>query len=198
MTNPHFAGIDQYRDVETRNAYRRMLIDGQSDSEAMQAIDQKSRDNSRTPMQWSGRPHAGFSVRRPWIDVCRNYPEVNVEAAMADEDSVLHHYRRLIRLRKEMPLITHGAYRDLLPLHPQIWSYTRCDGKDALLVVNNLGRDDADFLLPAGHLEETMQAQLILANYADRVGESDFRRIALRPFESLVFYVSGNAEEAAR
>lgn len=196
MSNPHFIDIAQYRDVETQQAYRCMLRAGQSPDMALQVLAQKSRDNSRTPMQWSAAPHAGFSKQQPWIDVCGNYPEVNVAAASANQDSVLHHYRALIRLRKTMPLIRHGAYLDLLPAHPQIWSYLRYDSEESLLVVNNLSKDATEFLLPTGHLEELVSGNLILTNYPDHRRTDHFRQMVLRPFESLVFYFSYNEEGA--
>ncbi|MFL9926976.1 alpha,alpha-phosphotrehalase [Herbaspirillum lusitanum] len=199
MGNPHFETIEQYRDIETHNAYQRLLAEGLAPSQALAVISQKSRDNSRTPMQWDGSPHAGFSTHAPWIDLCRDYREVNVASARRDPDSVLHHYRKLIALRKTLPLLVNGAYQDLLPAHPQLWAYLRYDAESALLVLNNLSDEASEFLLPDGANELLPQgrpheARLIIANYLDREHEhgreknAGFHRVLLRPYESLALH----------
>jgi trehalose-6-phosphate hydrolase len=191
MCNPHFDSIDDYRDVETRNAYRQLIAEGHTESAALAIIDQKSRDNSRTPMQWDASAHAGFSTTTPWIAVNRDYPQVNVQAALADPDSVLHHYRALIGLRKSLPLITHGAYGDLLPAHPQLWAYQRHDELACLLVLCNFSAVAVEFRLPqqADQRMHQQAGRLLLDNYGDRGGGAaiDHRCIILRPFESLVW-----------
>ncbi|WP_448889275.1 alpha-amylase family glycosyl hydrolase, partial [Enterobacter hormaechei] len=85
----------------------------------------KSRDNGRTPMQWSAAPHAGFTTGTPWIGCAENYLQINADAALADLDSVFYAYRQLITLRKQYPLLTHGDYQDLAPDHPALWCYQR-------------------------------------------------------------------------
>lgn len=137
MTNPGFTHIDQYRDVETLNIYRLKREAGDSEADNMAAIMQKSRDNGRTPMQWNAEAHAGFSSVEPWIGVPANAALINVEQQLEDPDSVLHHYRQLIALRRREPLIQDGEYRQLLAEHPQVWAYLREGQGERLLVVNN-------------------------------------------------------------
>lgn len=191
MSNPHFDSIDQYRDIETHNAHARLLQDGLTPAQALAVIDQKSRDNSRTPMQWDGSCNAGFSSVAPWIEVNGNYRQVNVEAAMADSQSVLYHYRRLIRLRKELPTLTTGEYRDLLPRHPQIWAYQREGLASSLLVLCNFSAEAAEFMLPGAASERIRRGagRLLLENYGSRDADEkiEHRSVSLRPYESLVW-----------
>lgn len=78
MTDPHFTELDQYRDIESHNAYKELLEKGKSEEEALDILAAKSRDNGRTPMQWSADKHAGFTTGTPWLQVADNYNEINV------------------------------------------------------------------------------------------------------------------------
>ena len=101
MTNVRFESIDEYNDIETRNFYHEWVVERRMDRDlVMAAIYAKGRDNARTPMQWDAAPHAGFTRGQPWLAANPNYREINVAAAVADPDSILHHYRRLIALRR--------------------------------------------------------------------------------------------------
>lgn len=102
MTNPGFDDIEQYRDVESLNIYKMKRAEGMSKEEIIEILQQKSRDNSRTPMQWNREANAGFTTSTPWIAVAENYKEVNVEKALKDKESVFYHYKKLIDLRKNM------------------------------------------------------------------------------------------------
>ncbi|EHJ07091.1 alpha,alpha-phosphotrehalase [Staphylococcus simiae] len=114
MTNPHFTSIDQYRDVESLNAYQNMKQQGYDEDDIMDILGQKSRDNSRTPMQWSKENNAGFTEGKPWIDVARNYLSINVEQAIEDKNSILYTYKKLIDLRHQHDIITYG---NIIPRH---------------------------------------------------------------------------------
>ena len=115
-------------------------------------------------MHWSAAANAGFSSAQSWIELAPNYPEINVEAALADGDSVLHHYRRLIALRKAEPLITSGKYRCLLPEHPQVWAYLRVGEGERLLVVNNFYASDCEVRLPEAQDPLGLSAEQWAAN----------------------------------
>ncbi|CAL9588658.1 Oligo-1,6-glucosidase [Nocardiopsis dassonvillei] len=141
MTNAPFADISDHRDVETLNHHRRALAAGADEARLMAGFARMSRDNARTPMQWDASPHAGFTTGTPWIAVNPNHTEINAEAALADPDSVFHHYRRLIALRKERPVVVHGAYAPLLPDHPALYAYTRTLGGTVLTVLANWSGD---------------------------------------------------------
>lgn len=138
MTNPNFTELSQYRDVESLNAFEMLQKNGVNRPLALQILAQKSRDNSRTPVQWSDAEHAGFSQGTPWIEVVPNYREINVEQALADKNSVFYTYQSLITLRKTLPIFTEGDYTDLLPHHPFIWVYQRRTAGGCLTVLANL------------------------------------------------------------
>lgn len=138
MTNPDFTHIEQYRDVETHNMYNLMLEQSVTEAQALQILAQKSRDNSRTPMQWDDSRNGGFSTSIPWIDVANNYTHINARQAIADSNSVYHTYKKLISLRKELEVITWGNYQDLDSQNPDLWIYTRNTEEQTLLVVANL------------------------------------------------------------
>ena len=148
MTNPGFDAIEQYRDVETLNIYRLKRDAGESEASSMAAIMQKSRDNGRTPMQWNTQANAGFSSGEPWIGVAANAAQINVDSQRDDPDSVLHHYRALIALRRHEPLIQEGVYCELLQDHPQVWAYLREGHGERLLVLNNFYGQPCDIQLP--------------------------------------------------
>ncbi len=137
MTNAGFTGIEDYRDVESINHHRDALTQGMVAQEILHALSVKSRDNARTPMQWDDSEHAGFTEGEPWLPVTANKDVVNAAAAEADPDSVFHHYRRLIELRHQHPVIVEGRFELLLPDHEQLWAFTRTLGDTRLLVVAN-------------------------------------------------------------
>lgn len=162
MTNVRFESIDEYKDIETLNMYREYKAMGKSHEEIMGPVYYKGRDNARTPMHWDASPHAGFTTGEPWIKLNPNYPTINAEAAIQDKNSVFHYYRKLIQLRKRMPIIIEGEYALLLADHPQIYAYTRTYGNDKLLLVANMSGDEATFEAPqelAGR-----QAELVISN----------------------------------
>lgn len=125
MTNPNFNDISDYRDVESLNAYELMKNDGKTDQEIIGILQQKSRDNARTPMQWSAEKNAGFTTETPWIEVADNYPEINAEKALTEPDSIFNHYKQLIALRKKYPIIVHGDFNMLLESNQNVFAYSR-------------------------------------------------------------------------
>ncbi|HGH0776053.1 TPA: alpha,alpha-phosphotrehalase [Staphylococcus pseudintermedius] len=141
MTDPHFQSIQQYRDVESLNAYREMREAGVNEAEILTILGQKSRDNSRTPMQWNGEAHAGFTTGTPWIDVADNYDTVNVEAAMADPESILYTYKKLIQLRHEYDIVTYGEVVPRYLDHPQLFIYERRYQGDTWLIIANMSAE---------------------------------------------------------
>lgn len=184
MTNPRFASIEEYRDVETLNYYKEARRNEVPLRKIMEAIWRKSRDNSRTPMQWDDTHEAGFTTGTPWIGVNPNYREVNVQEALKDEDSVLHYYRKLIALRKEHEVFIYGEYKLLLPLHPELYVYTRTLGEERLLVVLNFFDREPVFEMPEELGKET--PKLLLSNYEPGDGE-DLQALKLRPYEARIY-----------
>jgi oligo-1,6-glucosidase len=133
MTNAHYTRLDQYVDIESVNWARGALARGVPEDEVLRSLAVKSRDNARTPVQWTAGEHAGFTTGTPWLPVNPNHTEVNAAAAVADPGSVFHHYRRLIALRHELDVVVDGDYRLLLPEHEQLFGYVRSLGSEQLL-----------------------------------------------------------------
>ena len=183
MTNPGYQRIDDYQDVESRNIFAIKQAEGMSEAEILAILGAKSRDNSRTPMQWSAAANAGFTQGTPWLKPAANYPEINAEAALADQHSVFWHYRDLIALRKGHPIFTQGDYQELLTGHPQIWAYARRANGQTLLVVSNFYGEPVEFALPAEL--QSGQGRLLLGNYPDSPAQPQSGM--LRPYESLIW-----------
>ncbi len=153
MTNCLFGPIENYRDIESINAYHELTEAGlREPQELLSCIAYKSRDNARTPMQWNGSANAGFTTGTPWIMVNPNYKEINAEKELADENSVFYYYQKLIRLRRQSEwsdVIVYGDYELLLPQDEAVFAYTRSLEGRKLLVLCNLSDADAEFELPA-------------------------------------------------
>ena len=181
MTNVAFPDISDYRDIDTLNAWNEMTGElGVSPEHMLACIHRRSRDNARTPMQWSAAPNAGFTTGTPWIGVNPNYVTINAEAQENDPDSVLCFYRRLIALRRELPIITEGDYTLLLADHPQVFAYQRSWQGQRLYVICSFSAQtfDAPEILPY------CGGRLLLCNYAP-----DGDTQTLRPYEARVYLV---------
>lgn len=189
MTNPKFNDISDYRDVESLNIYNIKREQGMSNDEIIEILKQKSRDNSRTPVQWDSTEHAGFTSGTPWINVAPNYDTINVENALKDKNSVFYHYQKLIKLRKEYDIITYGDYELLLEDDKQIFAYVRNGNNEKLLVVNNFYGLDATFEVPDSIGLETYTTDLLISNYGDSQ-TSLSKGISLRPYESVVYHLT--------
>ncbi|MFB4475821.1 alpha-amylase family glycosyl hydrolase, partial [Oceanobacillus caeni] len=178
MTNPNFTSIEEYRDVESLNAYKTLKEEGKSEKEILAILKQKSRDNGRTPMQWSDEKHAGFSQGNPWINVAENYQDINADKALKDKDSIFYHYQKLIDLRKKYDIITYGDYQLMMEDHPEVFAYTRNWKNEKLVVLSNFYGNEIEIDVP---LKD--DAGVLISNY------SDVKRNILRPYESVVFYM---------
>ncbi|WP_019377378.1 alpha,alpha-phosphotrehalase [Virgibacillus halodenitrificans] len=184
MTNPGFSSLRHYRDVESHNAYNLLKEEGKSEQEIMAILQQKSRDNARTPMQWSSAPNAGFTSGEPWIPIADNHKKVNQEEALEDKDSVFYHYQRLIELRKKYDIITYGDFQILKPSDPDVFAYTRKWNGETLLVINNFYKKEVEWEL---EISTGKNVEILLSNYEDSLQKPD--RIRLRPYESIVYYI---------
>lgn len=187
MTNPKFDKITDYRDVESINMYDILRNEGKDEKEILEILQQKSRDNSRTPMQWSNSENAGFTAGEPWIGIPENYMEINAEKAMEDSDSIFYHYQKLIELRKRHNIIIDGDYLLILEDHPQIFAYLRRLKDEALLVVNNFYKEESLFELPEQIDFKGFQREILISNYDD--SPRDFKKFTLRPYESIVYHM---------
>jgi oligo-1,6-glucosidase len=185
MTNVAFDSIEDYDDVEIHNFYREHVIEEGEDSvKIMHMIHHRSRDNARTPMQWSYAPNAGFTTGTPWLKVNPNYLSINVEQALADPNSIFYFYQKLLQLRKEVPAIAYGSYDLILPDHEQIYAFTRTLEDQRLLVILNFSAATPVFELP---VEITYSdAELLIGNYPVDAGAS-ISSFALKPYEARVY-----------
>ncbi|TDM27395.1 alpha,alpha-phosphotrehalase [Macrococcoides caseolyticum] len=159
MTNLYLNSIEDYRDVESLNAYQIMKAEGRSENEILKVLQDKSRDNSRSPVQWDDSMHAGFTTNEPWIKVADNYQQINVEKALKDENSIFYTYQKLIKLRHERDIITYGEVKPLLEEHKQLFVYERTLGNQVLFVVANFSEEPAE--LPVSF---TLEGEVLITN----------------------------------
>ena len=178
MTNAHFTDISQYRDIESLNYYNLMRRKGKPEEEIYEILRRKSRDNSRTPMQWDDTENAGFSEADPWISVIPNYKEINT-LDREDENSIFSYYRKLIRLRKTVPVLADGSFEALLEEDDRILAYKRRTKEQELYVFCNFFPEEAsvDFSLPEG-------CRCLLSNYNEEIQPGALK---LRPYEAVMF-----------
>ena len=177
MTNPDFSSIDEYRDVESKNYYEILQEEGKSAEEAFRIVSERSRDDSRTPVQWDATPMAGFTTGAPWIGVPSNHVMVNAEAEVDDPSSVWSFYQGIIRLRKTEPVIQEGDVRFLPVLSDAVIAYERTLGSTRVVVACNFSGDDVA-ALAAGAVAD---GEVLVANYADVAAERG--ELRLRPYE---------------
>ena len=184
MTNYPFQSPDDFRDIESINAYREWCLDGQLSHEVFwPCITFKSRDNARTPMQWSDSEQAGFTTGTPWIAVNPNYREINAKAQAADPESVFHYYRKLIALRQEHPIMVYGRYEELLADSEELFVYTRTLESETLLVVCSFCDHETAFAIP----QEFAGASCLISN---RNGDYTGTKITLKPYEAFVLHTN--------
>ena len=180
MTNPGYADISEYRDVESINYYHILLEEGKTKEEALKILGQRSRDNSRSPMQWDSGKYAGFSVSQPWIGIPDNYKFINAAAEEQDADSILNYYKKLIQLRKQYAVIQEGTIEFLYQEQPGVFGYKRLLGEQELLVVNNLTGSEVALWEPVfceGY-------EYLAGNYFQKEPANILK--ALKPYESVV------------
>ena len=177
MTNHHWREADKYRDIEAFNLINQRDAKGRSLKDVFDALEAKSRDNARTPMQWDASENAGFTKGTPWIDVTDNYKEVNVASEVNDPNSIFNHYKKLIQLRKDNDIFLNGYYELLLADDEEVFAYKRSTDKQELLVICNFYGNTIE-----RELEELIDdSKLALANY-------DVKDInTLKPYEARMY-----------
>ncbi|CVP68219.1 TPA: alpha,alpha-phosphotrehalase [Streptococcus pneumoniae] len=181
MIDPDYDSMADYVDVESLNAYQMLLEEGKSQQEAFQIIQAKSRDNSRIPMQWDASENAGFSTGTPWLKAGKSYKDINVENEI--QGPIFTFYQDLIRLRKEMPIISEGSYKPVFEDSKQVYAFERQFEDQKLLVLNNFYAKEVEIDLPAVY----QNGQILISNYEDaEVSE----KILLKPYQTLAIYVN--------
>ena len=180
MTNPGFNRIDQYCDVESLNAYSILREEGMDASLILDILATKSRDNSRTPVQWDDSRNAGFTEGMPWIEVSDKYGEINVARALEDGNSILYTYQKLIQLRHELDVLTYGSVKPHLMKDDDLFVYERLYEGERITVMANFRNKEVPY-------PENINAEgeVLLSNYADR-------KNVLRPFEAMMIYGQNN------
>ena len=181
MVDPDYDSMADYVDVESINAYQMLLKEGKSEQEAFQIIQAKSRDNSRTPMQWDASENAGFTRGTPWLKAGKSYPQINVENEI--KGPIFAFYQNLIRLRKEMPIISEGSYKPAFEDSKQVYAFERQYEDEKLLVLNNFYATEIEIELPAAY----QNGQFLISNYKD---EEVSEKILLKPYQTLAIYVN--------
>ena len=180
MTNAHYNDISQYRDVESMNYYKILLDQGKTKEQALKVLAARSRDNSRTPMQWSDDKNAGFTEGTPWIEAPENYKEINAETELKDPDSIYSFYKKLIALRKEKDIIAEGTIEFLEKENADVLAYRRNYQGEELIVLNNLTAENVTIR----QQPEWKAYQKRLGNYEKITAEDG--KITLRSFETIV------------
>ena len=181
IVDPDYDSMADYVDVESINAYQMLLEQGKTPEEAFAIIQAKSRDNSRTPMQWDDSANAGFTTGTPWLKAGKSYPEINVENEM--QGPIFTFYQKLIALRKELPIIAEGSYRPVYEDSQQVYAFERQLGDEKLLVLNNFYPDPITIDI----LPEYQNGEVLLSNYEEN---QTAEVVTLRPYESLAIIVN--------
>ena len=180
MTNVKYE-LEEYRDIELFGMYKERRAQGYTHEELMESIYAKTRDNARTPMQWDTTEQAGFTTGKPWMKVNPNYTEINAAEQVDCEDSIFNYYRKLIQLRKELPVLTDGKFTMLDMDHDQIFAYLRDNGEDKLLVVCNFYGNTVDYAVS----EKAENLELLIRNYTEENMQTD----VLRPYEARIYRI---------
>ncbi len=200
MTNVKFNSIEDYNDIETLGFYKKNIDEGRSVEDMMEAVWANSRDNARTPMQWNSDDNAGFTKGKPWLQMNPNYPNINVEEALENSDSIFYHYQKLIQLRKEIPVIVYGDFKLILEDDDNIFAYIReftsstdvegldlshDDLNETLLVINNFTSQARKFNYDCDYSIKN----ILLSNYSPSLNplvNDGVINFDLKPYESLV------------
>lgn len=181
MTNIRLENINEYNDIETLNMYKDRISKGYAHDDIMNSIYIKGRDNARTPMQWDDSENSGFTTGKPWLAVNKNYKDINAKKALEDKNSIFHHYKKLIDIRKHNDTIIYGDYKLLCPEDKNIFAYIRELNEDKILVVCNFYCDEVNFKLN----HDSNFAEILLSNYSD--SSTLLENLKLRPYEAIMY-----------
>lgn len=186
MKNSYFQSIEDYHDVAAKNFYREQIEAGVEEADIIHTLATTSRDNSRTPMQWSSEKNAGFSEGTPWIKVNQNFPEINVEKQLKEKDSILQFHKDMIQLKKENLIFTYGSYDLLLADDKQIFAYKReLEGQTAIIITN---LTDEEAVWTADTKEEAISSDEIVLHNLPIKEHEQTKTLSLKPFEARVYF----------
>lgn len=190
MPNPQWNEISEFRDIESTNMFTILQERGKTAEEAFAIIKERSRDNSRTPMLWDDSDNAGFTTGTPWIKVDERYKDLNAKQQLEDPNSIFHHYRKLIALRKSIPVITDGDFKRLDDGHPQLFSYSRSNENETLIVISNFSEQEAVMELPDSIWEQVGRGntKLLIGNTGE--DKKLVQQVTLTPYASYMWLIS--------
>ena len=183
MTNIGFDSIEQYQDIAAINGYKKVVSEGGDVDLFLKRLKFFSRDNGRTPMQWDDSANAGFTDGTPWLPVNPNYGTLNVAAQEGDPNSCLNYFRKMVKLRRENPVLVYGAYELLFREHPQVYAYTRTLGEEKMLVLLNFSAEAAELELPA----DLTTGEILIDNYETVSAEG--AKVSLQPYQAVIYQV---------
>jgi len=188
MTNYPFRNPKEHKDLEAINYYNEVVRSGGDEGAALAGLAKISRDNARTPMQWDAGPNAGFTTGDPWLPVNPNHTWLNAAVQTEARDSVFAHYRALIRLRHELPILVDGDFTPLMDDDPQLWAYTRITPTGRLLVIANCGRDPRTVDVGRAWIA----AELLLGNLPDTPATLTSTSLDLAGWDARIYSVYAN------
>ncbi|MBR4456776.1 MAG: alpha,alpha-phosphotrehalase [Solobacterium sp.] len=178
MTNAYFTDIQDYADVESRNIHEVLIRQGMNEEEVLHILQERSRDNARTPMQWDDSENNGFTDGAPWLRMSMRATEINAMRDREDSESIFRFYQKLIEFRKTMNVVQTGLFRPLLEDHPKIFAYARDLGREHLICLNNFFAEETTAELDLTGWE------VLLSNYSDAAPK---KNITLHPYETIIF-----------
>ena len=181
MTNARFNSIKKYRDIETINMYKKTRSENGDLKKFIENQKEAARDNCRTPFQWDDSPQAGFTTGIPWLEVNPNYKECNLAAQEKDPDSILHYFRKMVRVRKSNPILLYGNYHLLDKEHDKIYAYTRTLGDERFLILLNFSVDHLEYKVPGTFRHDE---EILINNYATCEQYAD--KVHLQPYQAIV------------
>ncbi|WP_411169333.1 alpha-glucosidase [Clostridium sp. MB05] len=185
MTNVKYESVDEYNDVKSINAYNDMLENGFTEEQCIKHLWAVSRDNARTPMQWSNSINAGFSNSKPWIGINPNYKYINVEDQINDKESILNFYKDMIRIRKNNPILIYGEYKLILENHDKIYAYIREINEEKFIIITNLSENKAQYKYENEILK---YENLLISNY-EVLPHDDLKYLDLKPYEARMYKI---------
>ncbi len=182
MTNVAFECIEDYKDIETHNAYREVVAQGRDAEAFIQAVHKQGRDNARTPFQWNAQENAGFTIGTPWIKVNPAYLQINAASQENNRDSILNYYRKIIQFRKAEPTLVYGKYRSFLDEDKYIFAYERWDNKKHFVVVLNFSSENRTISIPVENID---RRKIVMSNYPNKSHQKN--TMALSAWEARIY-----------